>query len=317
MTVQYKLYTVAVLSVSSTRLLFGLITLLTILLGDGSVYAQSRGSVIDPCSTKSGTAPHDTHCDKYFACSQNVTSVVDCPNGLVYIGGSGRSGRGNQLFGSCEYDFNVDCSGRPERNPPIGTEHCDWLYGIFGHETSCTRYWTCWNGTATEQLCIGGLLYNEDTHACDWPENVPGCQKHPLCKEDPNGNVPLGKSCNRYWSCQGGYPRLQRCPAMLVFDKKSLRCVVPPTEDCDVPSTTPPPPEEEEDKPREQQQQRPNQNRNQGGSRPQVQASQLRQSAAAFESQQNAASSYIAPQIYQPQQQEYSDEEVRSANRQY
>lgn len=58
------------------------------------------------------------------------------------------------------------------------TDHCDWLYGIFGHETSCTRYWTCWNGTATEQLCIGGLLYNEHAHSCDWPENVDGCQKH-------------------------------------------------------------------------------------------------------------------------------------------
>lgn len=127
-----------------------------------------------------------------------------------------------------------------------------------------------------------------------------------LCKEDPNGNVPLGKSCNRYWSCQGGYPRLQRCPAMLVFDKKSLRCLVPPTEDCDVPSTTPQPPEEEEDKPREQQQGRPNQ----GGRRQQVQASQLRSSAS--ESQQNAASSFVAPQVYyaqQQQQQEFSEEQ--------
>lgn len=151
-------------------------------------------------------------------------------------------------------------------DPPIGTEHCDWLYGIFGHETSCTRYWTCWNGTATEQLCIGGLLYNEKTHSCDWPDNVEGCQKHreffeiteenfqkiiffffsALCNEDANGNVALGKSCNRYWQCQGGYPRLQRCPAMLVFDRRSLRCVVPPTEDCDIPSTIPPPPPEEE-----------------------------------------------------------------------
>lgn len=65
-----------------------------------------------------------------------------------------------------------------------------------------------------------------------------------LCNEDANGNVPLGKSCNRYWQCQGGYPRLQRCPAMLVFDRRSLRCVVPPTEDCDVPTTPPPPPED-------------------------------------------------------------------------
>merc|ERR1711862_891659 len=45
------------------------------------------------------------------------------------------------------------------------------------------------NGTATEQFCIGGLLYNEETHACDWPQNVAGCQKHPLCKDDANGNV--------------------------------------------------------------------------------------------------------------------------------
>ena len=61
-----------------------------------------------------------------------------------------------------------------------------------------------------------------------------------LCAEDPNGNVPLGKSCERYWSCQGGYPRLMRCPATLVFDKVSRRCVHPPTDDCDVPPTESP-----------------------------------------------------------------------------
>ena len=61
-----------------------------------------------------------------------------------------------------------------------------------------------------------------------------------LCNDDANGNVPLGKSCNRYWNCQGGYPRLQRCPAMLVFDRHSSRCVVPPTEDCDIPATPAP-----------------------------------------------------------------------------
>jgi len=67
-----------------------------------------------------------------------------------------------------------------------------------------------------------------------------------LCKESANGNVALGKSCNRYWSCQGGYPRLQRCPAGLVFDRKALRCVIPPTEDCAVPTTTTEAPSEED-----------------------------------------------------------------------
>lgn len=89
------------------------------------VSAQVRStSVIDPCSTKRGTAPHESFCDKYYSCVQNITAVKDCPNGLVYNGGGGRAGRGNQLFGPCEYDFNVDCSGRPKRS------NCRVLYSF-------------------------------------------------------------------------------------------------------------------------------------------------------------------------------------------
>jgi len=194
----------------------------------------------EACQTGAKSVGHESACDLYYDCYEGQGFLQACPNGLVYAG-DGRYG----LVGECDYPHNVNCNGRPEMNPPQSTEHCDWLYGIFGHETSCTRYWTCWNGTATEQFCIGGLLYNEETHACDWPQNVAGCQKHPLCKDDANGNVPLGKSCNRYWACQGGYPRLQRCPAMLVFDKDRKRCVTPPTEDCEVPTTSAPQPGDE------------------------------------------------------------------------
>ncbi|KYN41286.1 Chondroitin proteoglycan-2 [Trachymyrmex septentrionalis] len=189
----------------------------------------------DPCQTKSRVVGDAEYCDRYWECVNGRPELFDCPNGLVF------AGKHRGVTEGCDYPWRANyCDGKRQANPPIPTEHCDWLYGIFGHETSCTRYWTCWNGTATEQLCIGGLLYNERARSCDWPENVEGCQKHPLCNDDANGNVPLGKSCNRYWQCQGGYPRLQRCPAMLVFDRRSLRCVVPPTEDCDVPTTPPP-----------------------------------------------------------------------------
>ena len=209
--------------------------------------------VEDPCKTKARVVADDKHCDKYWECDNGQSVQYDCPNGLVF------AGKHRGVTEGCDYPWRSNYCEYPkvQTNPPIGVEHCDWLYGIFGHETSCTRYWTCWNGTATEQLCIGGLLYNENAHSCDWPENVDGCQKHPLCNEDPNGNVPLGKSCNRYWQCQGGYPRLQRCPAMLVFDRRSLRCVVPPTEECDIPTTTAPPPEEEQQQDTRQGQQSP------------------------------------------------------------
>merc|ERR1711913_10518 len=195
----------------------------------------------DPCLAKTKVVGDVQYCDRYWECEFGEPELYDCPNGLVWVG------KNQGIADGCDYPWrhaNI-CKNKDLANPPQSTEHCDWLYGIFGHETSCTRYWTCWNGTATEQFCIGGLLYNEETHACDWPQNVAGCQKHPLCKDDANGNVPLGKSCNRYWACQGGYPRLQRCPAMLVFDKNRRRCVTPPTEDCDVPTTKAPPPGEE------------------------------------------------------------------------
>ncbi|GAB6030788.1 hypothetical protein CHUAL_007635 [Chamberlinius hualienensis] len=215
----------------------------------------------DACQSKTGLLPHESHCDKFYICDEGVNDVRDCPNGLVFIG------RGRGLKDGCGYPWDADCSTRPNRNAPIKTEHCEWLFGIFSHETSCTRYWTCWNGTAVEQFCIGGLLYNEFTHACDWPDNVGGCQKHPLCKDNADGRVPLGKSCTRFWQCIGGYPRLMRCPATLVFDKISKRCVEPPTEDCDVLTTTPHPAEvpangvngQQSQQPQQQQQQQPQQ----------------------------------------------------------
>merc|ERR1711944_286570 len=225
----------------------------------------------DPCLARSKVVGDVQYCDRYWECEFGQPELYDCPNGLVWVG------KNQGIADGCDYPWrhpNI-CNNKDLANPPQSTEHCDWLYGIFGHETSCTRYWTCWNGTATEQFCIGGLLYNEETHACDWPQNVAGCQKHPLCKDDANGNVPLGKSCNRYWACQGGYPRLQRCPAMLVFDKNRRRCVTPPTEDCEVPTTKARPPGEEGDNfpsgPRgdDQPQQSPNPRRGGGGRRPQ------------------------------------------------
>jgi len=252
--------------------------------GLSSPYSKGR----EECKNGFRTVAHEEQCDLYYECYEGQGFLQSCPNGLVYTGGQSFG-----LIGVCDYPHHSNCVGREGRNPPQSTEHCDWLYGIFGHETSCTRYWTCWNGTATEQFCIGGLLYNEETHACDWPQNVAGCQKHPLCKDDANGNVPLGKSCNRYWQCQGGYPRLQRCPAMLVFDKNRRRCVTPPTEDCEVPTTKAPPPEEEGDfsgpgssgsGPR--QQQSPNPRRGGGGPRRQAQRPERQQPERQLEPQQ-------------------------------
>lgn len=128
---------------------------------------------------------------------------------------------------------------------PITTDNCQWQYGVFPHATSCTRYWHCWNGTATIQQCPFSLLYNDAIHSCDWPDNVPDCQKHPICKDTPNGLVFIEKSCVRYWLCVGGYPRLQRCAAGLAVNPNTLKCELASTvPGCEPPPTQPPAEEE-------------------------------------------------------------------------
>ncbi|CAB4069751.1 unnamed protein product [Lepeophtheirus salmonis] len=129
----------------------------------------------DPCQAKNLIVSDVDYCDRYWECLDGQAELYDCPNGLVWVG------RNRGIADGCDYPWRNPslCRDKDLANPPISTEHCDWLYGIFGHETSCTRYWTCWNGTATEQFCVGGLLYNEETHACDWPQNVPYAKMTP------------------------------------------------------------------------------------------------------------------------------------------
>ena len=45
-----------------------------------------------------------------------------------------------------------------------------------------------------------------------------------ICNEKPNGAVAIENSCDRYWLCVGGYPRLQRCPAGLAFSIELSKC---------------------------------------------------------------------------------------------
>lgn len=71
---------------------------------------------------------------------------------------------------------------------------------------------------------------------------MPDCQKHPICKDTPNGLVFIEKSCVRYWLCVGGYPRLQRCAAGLAVSPTSLKCELATTvAGCEPPPTTPSP----------------------------------------------------------------------------
>lgn len=210
------------------------------------------------CRKDNGLFEHEQYCDYYYECEDGVPTLQLCPNGLAF------SGKNRGLLNNCDYPHRVGCpddDGRIMGQTPQSSENCHWQYGVFAHQTSCTRYWQCWNGTATIQQCPFSLLYNDVMHACDWPDNVPDCQKHPICKDNPNGHIPIEKSCVRYWLCVGGYPRLQRCPAGLAFNPTALRCELADNiPGCELPPTTPPPEEADErppPRPRPAQQQPP------------------------------------------------------------
>ncbi|GFR29810.1 obst-E [Trichonephila clavata] len=187
-----------------------------------SVTVAQQAKSKEICKRDNGFFPHEDYCDYYYECVDGVAYLQECPNGLAF------SGPGRGLLEKCDYPHRVGCPD-PENKRIMGqaargSGSCPYLYGINPHEKSCTRYWLCWNGTGTVQMCPFSLLYNEVEHACDWPDKVPGCQQHPLCKDSPNGLKAIQGSCVRYWHCVGGYPRLQRCPAGLAFHQEAQRC---------------------------------------------------------------------------------------------
>ncbi|XP_075533533.1 protein obstructor-E-like [Dermacentor variabilis] len=221
--------------------------LLLLLLLVGTARCQRKDQNV--CRKDNGLFEHEQYCDYYYECEDGVPTLQLCPNGLAF------SGKNRGLLNNCDYPHRVGCpddDGRVMGQSPQSSENCHWQYGVFAHQTSCTRYWQCWNGTATIQQCPFSLLYNDVMHACDWPDNVPDCQKHPICKDNPNGHIPIEKSCVRYWLCVGGYPRLQRCPAGLAFSPTALRCeLTDNVPGCELPPTTPQP-EEAEERPQQQ-----------------------------------------------------------------
>ncbi|XP_037560539.1 protein obstructor-E [Dermacentor silvarum] len=222
-------------------------SLLLLLLLVGTARCQRKDQNV--CRKDNGLFEHEQYCDYYYECEDGVPTLQLCPNGLAF------SGKNRGLLNNCDYPHRVGCpddDGRVMGQSPQSSENCHWQYGVFAHQTSCTRYWQCWNGTATIQQCPFSLLYNDVMHACDWPDNVPDCQKHPICKDNPNGHIPIEKSCVRYWLCVGGYPRLQRCPAGLAFSPTALRCELTDNiPGCELPPTTPQP-EEAEERPQQQ-----------------------------------------------------------------
>lgn len=56
---------------------------------------------------------------------------------------------------------------------PLSTPGCDYQFGIYpGHEACSTKYIKCAYGEPLESHCDPGLVYDDKSHTCVWPDQL-------------------------------------------------------------------------------------------------------------------------------------------------
>lgn len=172
--------------------------------------------------------PHETACDQYYKCENGTFTHEKCPNGLVFDDH-------NPIYEFCNYFWKIDC-GEKETEPPIPSHDCPWQWGIFPSD-SCTQYLLCAWGEANVTDCEEGLAYQEESHSCVWPDDVPGCDSEAIvgfkCPERLSGlsskfypfpRFPHHHDCTKLFVCVNQKPRLLNCGYGSAFNLDSYTC---------------------------------------------------------------------------------------------
>jgi len=182
--------------------------------------------------------PDDEQCDRYFEC--NIKGEIKehlCPDGFVF----------DINLEKCDYPVKVNCTGRPLLQEPQPSVNCSRANGFFPWPAniSCQNFWDCREGTAYQQTCPVGVIFDPGLNTCATPDQSSRTE----CKEGesnflgfscPNytpesvlrfGNhdrLPHPDDCQKYFSClRTGGPRLATCPRKTVFNSGTGHCDEP------------------------------------------------------------------------------------------
>lgn len=203
-----------------------------VLLGVSAIGQAQQSSVVPggsgnwQCPHEFGFYPHDTSCDQYYQCEAGIATLKTCGNGLAFDATDTEF-----LKENCDYSHNVDCSTRPQLEPPIATANCPNLYGIFPDIDDCAVFWSCWDGEASRYACAPGLAYDRISRVCNWMDNIPECKaQRDLMNQNfacpaPGELAATGSfsrhahpdDCRQYYVCLEGVPREYGCPIGTVF----------------------------------------------------------------------------------------------------
>ncbi|XP_063232004.1 protein obstructor-E-like [Bacillus rossius redtenbacheri] len=186
----------------------------------------------DECPEPNGYFADAYQCDKYYACTDGVIDERLCPDGMVFNDFSPQHEK-------CDLPFNIDCSQRPELQEPQPTLHCRRKNGYFQHEEQnvCDKFYYCVDGKFNMITCPDGLVYNEKTGICTWPDEAKkkGCTSEDVFKFTcPKVSMAEGQQHPRYADpddCQffyvcinGEVPRRNGCKMGQVFNDVTHNC---------------------------------------------------------------------------------------------
>ncbi|CAL7942130.1 unnamed protein product [Xylocopa violacea] len=183
------------------------------------------------CPERNGRFPDPNQCDAYIECIDGVPEEKLCPEGLLF----NPEARFNY---PCGYPIDVDCDGRPNRQPPQPTDDCPHQYGYFkvGDRENCGQFMNCVEGRGYLFDCPVGLAFNSESYRCDWPDQVSECDAEAFlgfkCPEDltrPERKYEIrffrsAVDCRRYYVCVNGRPRLQDCGEGKAFNDLIETC---------------------------------------------------------------------------------------------
>ncbi|XP_056643143.1 protein obstructor-E-like [Diorhabda sublineata] len=193
---------------------------------------EDVSEISDQCPEPDGYFADAEQCDKYYHCNNGKITEKLCPDGQVFNDYSSE-------YEKCDLPFNIDCSSRPKLQEPQPSEHCPRKHGYFAHESRniCDKFYFCVDGKFNPIQCPNGLVYNEKSGICSWPDEAKrsGCTSEevfefqcPKVTEEVAITHPRyadPDDCQYFFVCiNGNAPRRNGCKLGQVFDDVGKRC---------------------------------------------------------------------------------------------
>ncbi|XP_003487500.1 protein obstructor-E-like [Bombus vosnesenskii] len=192
-----------------------------------------------PCPNPHGVHAyaHPEDCNAFFLCTNGTLTLEYCENGLLFDGHGA-------VHDHCNYHWAVHCGERKADLTPLSSPGCEYQFGLYPASDLCsTTYIKCVHGHPEEAHCDAGLVYDEKSHTCVWPDQLlPYCNPEEIvgfkcphkvpshsaaAKFWPYPRFPVPGDCGRLITCVDGNPRLLTCGDGKLFDSVSLSCLDP------------------------------------------------------------------------------------------